>query len=305
EIGDKCAWTNLQNTQFGGTTLGTNEFPTQPLWSNAISGCTQSSSLTTPTPSPVPTATPIPGPTPTPGPFNNTVLGLNPLAFYQLNETSGTTVADSSGHGYNGTSATSIATLAAPGLFSGAQSAFTWTSPSNDQISLPSIPFTASSTVTFVVKAGTTQKAAFPVNYWNNGFGYYEGHPAMTGIYGNTCCHIYIDTHHTLQAGTAYLLTFVSNPSHRLSYISVNGSALTQMAGLFCRCAAVAAIDASKNAGFAGTNCPSNYDQYCSLSDVAIFPYALSQTQINSLATSSSLAVRAPGGSATRPRRGW
>jgi serine protease len=37
EIGDKCAWLNLElNPAAGG-------FPTQPLWSNAITGCAQSS----------------------------------------------------------------------------------------------------------------------------------------------------------------------------------------------------------------------------------------------------------------------
>ncbi len=36
EIGDKCAWVNLQNTDLNGT-----YFPTQPLWSNAVSGCVQ------------------------------------------------------------------------------------------------------------------------------------------------------------------------------------------------------------------------------------------------------------------------
>lgn len=36
ENGDKCAWTNLKNSTFS-----TGTFPTQPLWSNAISGCTQ------------------------------------------------------------------------------------------------------------------------------------------------------------------------------------------------------------------------------------------------------------------------
>lgn len=36
EIGDKCAWTNLEdNPNAGG-------YPTQPLWDNAISGCAQS-----------------------------------------------------------------------------------------------------------------------------------------------------------------------------------------------------------------------------------------------------------------------
>jgi hypothetical protein len=34
EIGDKCAWINLQNI-----TTSTGTFPVQPLWSNAVSGC--------------------------------------------------------------------------------------------------------------------------------------------------------------------------------------------------------------------------------------------------------------------------
>jgi serine protease len=36
EIGDKCAWVNLQNTSFS-----TGTFPTQPLWSNSANGCVQ------------------------------------------------------------------------------------------------------------------------------------------------------------------------------------------------------------------------------------------------------------------------
>lgn len=37
ENGDKCAWTNLQNTNLNGVS-----FPTQPIWDNAITGCAQS-----------------------------------------------------------------------------------------------------------------------------------------------------------------------------------------------------------------------------------------------------------------------
>jgi hypothetical protein len=37
EIGDKCAWTGLQNTTFS-----TGTYPTQPLWSNASASCVQS-----------------------------------------------------------------------------------------------------------------------------------------------------------------------------------------------------------------------------------------------------------------------
>jgi hypothetical protein len=36
EIGDKCAWTDLADTPFIGAS-----YPTQPLWSNATSSCTQ------------------------------------------------------------------------------------------------------------------------------------------------------------------------------------------------------------------------------------------------------------------------
>ncbi len=36
EIGDKCAWVNLMNNSAAGN------YPTQPLWDNAISGCAQS-----------------------------------------------------------------------------------------------------------------------------------------------------------------------------------------------------------------------------------------------------------------------
>jgi serine protease len=40
EVGDKCAWSQTSaDVSFGGSTLGTNEFPVQPLWSNAVSGC--------------------------------------------------------------------------------------------------------------------------------------------------------------------------------------------------------------------------------------------------------------------------
>ncbi|MBV8153897.1 MAG: hypothetical protein JOY98_05710 [Candidatus Eremiobacteraeota bacterium] len=43
EIGDKCAWSSAsKDLSFGGSTLGTNYFPVQPLWDNAITGCATS-----------------------------------------------------------------------------------------------------------------------------------------------------------------------------------------------------------------------------------------------------------------------
>jgi hypothetical protein len=43
EIGDKCAWSSSsKDLSFGGSTLGTNYFPVQPLWDNHLSGCATS-----------------------------------------------------------------------------------------------------------------------------------------------------------------------------------------------------------------------------------------------------------------------
>jgi serine protease len=67
EIGDKCAWTNLQNvSMYGGAT-----FPNQPEWSNAIAGCAYSYGSSTPPPTPSPTPVPTASPSPTPKPTTN------------------------------------------------------------------------------------------------------------------------------------------------------------------------------------------------------------------------------------------
>lgn len=55
EVGDKCAWIHLQNTAFPNG----QSYPTQPLWSNATSGCVQSYGGG-PGPTPTPSPTPLP-----------------------------------------------------------------------------------------------------------------------------------------------------------------------------------------------------------------------------------------------------
>ncbi len=77
EIGDKCAWTNLQNDTMSGGKI----FPNQPEWSNATSSCVHtygSISTPPPTPTPSPTGTPSPKPTSTPVAGCSGQLLLNP-----------------------------------------------------------------------------------------------------------------------------------------------------------------------------------------------------------------------------------
>jgi hypothetical protein len=72
---------------------------------------TTPTSTATSGPSPTPTNTPVPGS------YVGTILGDSPLVYYRLDETGGTTAADSSGHGYTGTY-TARATLNQPGATS-------------------------------------------------------------------------------------------------------------------------------------------------------------------------------------------
>jgi hypothetical protein len=73
EIGDKCAWTNLQNVSMYGGAV----YPNQPEWSNAVSGCAYSYG-STPTPTPKPSTSPTPVPTSTPGGTCSGQLLINP-----------------------------------------------------------------------------------------------------------------------------------------------------------------------------------------------------------------------------------
>lgn len=74
EVADKCEWTGLQSTTLSGGT----SYPTQPLWSNAVSDCVQSYSGASPSPSPSPSPaiTPTPAATPTP-PQSNLLRNAN------------------------------------------------------------------------------------------------------------------------------------------------------------------------------------------------------------------------------------
>lgn len=84
------------------------------------------SSIATPVPSPSPIATPVPSPSPSPAPtaapgYSGAVMNDGPLQYLQLQDASGTTAADSSGNGQNGTYAGSV-TFGVAGPLRSAQS---------------------------------------------------------------------------------------------------------------------------------------------------------------------------------------
>jgi hypothetical protein len=64
--------------------------------------------------------------------YADVVLADNPIAYYRLNETSGTTATDSSGHGRNGTYASADMTLGVAGLLTGASDKAAYFNPTTD-----------------------------------------------------------------------------------------------------------------------------------------------------------------------------
>ncbi|HEY6486458.1 MAG TPA: LamG-like jellyroll fold domain-containing protein [Candidatus Cybelea sp.] len=95
----------------------------------------------TPSPTPAPTATPAPTPTPMPtgnGNYPTVVLGDGPTAYYHLDD-SGTTAADASGNGLNGSVGSSVKTGAAGLLLAYADAAmsFPGTAATAGTVSVP------------------------------------------------------------------------------------------------------------------------------------------------------------------------
>jgi hypothetical protein len=204
--------------------------------------------------------------------FSSAVIALSPTAYYRLDESSGTSVSDSSGHGYNGTISTpSTISLGVAGLVIGdADTAYNFTSTASGIVLSP-LP-TATNTTMFALVSGTYTGGFHSIlNYRRNICGVDAAHPAMGFPAGPT---YYADSTQTLTNGTPYVIAceFVGNTI----YTSVNGSAWKELSASVGfetgGSSAIGYLNASNPAGFAGT-----------IDEVAIFPYALSQSQLNSL----------------------
>jgi hypothetical protein len=233
--------------------------------------------------------------------FSAAVLALSPQAYYRLGEAAGTNVADSSGNGRNGTIQHPANTIqGVPGLVIGdSDTAYQWTTtPGN--ISLPTFPGSAppvAFTVIMLMKSANWTPIQLPFCYWNNGYGARSGHPAVTNLNKNNPQSqgtVYTDTSTTLNANQAYFLAFQCLATGQ--YTSVNGNPWVKVnnqgvpGGPSFHQWAINAVTPASGA-FSVTNALAAV-----VDEIAIFPSALTQSQILELAF---LAGYAAGGTIT------
>lgn len=222
-------------------------------------------------------------------PWSSLVTTYGPMAWYRLDETSGTTVNDSSGHGYNGTiNLPADVTQNVTGLLvADSDSALQFTtSASYNEVILPVLPYWSNLTVIVIVSGTYSGNQSF-VNYKNNVLGAKGGHPAVLfpGVapYPDSCS----DAAVTLTAGQPYFLAFENNSSSGGSFVSVNGSSLYRF-GAGCQFSNYNNTQ-SINGGNQGPGNP--MPTFLGTEDeVVIFNSALSQASITNLAIAAGYA---------------
>ncbi|HTA38542.1 MAG TPA: hypothetical protein VK760_05680 [Candidatus Acidoferrales bacterium] len=271
EVADKCEWTNLQNTSFGGSTLGTDEFPTQPLWSNASAGCTQSYSA----------------PSTTNAGFSSSILADAPSAYYRLDETSGVSVVDSSGNARNGTAVNpNYMWRGLQGLCCTPDTAYGFGSAAA-YIKLPTtLPKPSTSyTITALVGGSYSKVRQCIVDFYGDCFGINLGYvgwgkggsiPSQAAPLSDGVTH-FVST--TVYPGYKPAVATVSVDGGPDVPANISGLSVTRTTLSYVNLGAVAC----------GTCKPLN-----ALDEVAIYPSALSSAQVSSLASAAGISTPAP-----------
>jgi uncharacterized repeat protein (TIGR03803 family) len=176
----------------------------------------------TPTPRPTPSATPTSTPTPNPGKFFARAMSLHPLAYYRLDATGGTVVADSSGNGFTGTLAGS-AKLGVPGLLAGdTDKAIDLTGGS---IALPVMTAHKQFTLIALVRSANYALPRALVGYYGNFLSISGGKLQWCATFTGACAG---SLSPALTSGKAYILAVTVSISSNVAQVrcSTNGAAL-------------------------------------------------------------------------------
>ena len=232
----------------------------------------------TPTPSPTMTPTPAPTPTPTPTPkpgkFFTYAMSLRPLAYYRLDASSGTAVADSSGNAYTGTLVGS-ATPGVAGLLAGdANKAVDLT---GGYVALPSMTGHRQFTLLTLVRANTYGASRALVGYYGNYLSISGGKLRWCTAFTASCSDARSPA---LTGGKAYLLAMTVSISSGVAKVgcSTNGAPPVD-----CNLARYGSNALFSKGNFLGHG-PRFANARGTLDESIVFPAILSQTQLATLA---------------------
>ena len=230
--------------------------------------------------------------------YNASVLALNPVGFWPLNETSGTTAFDDSGHGNNGTYQSGV-TLGVSGVpnppFVGFASnslaaGFSGSLNNNSCVTLTNLPINSAS-VTIAEWIYPTDPSAIGTTFWNAGqnagfsYGYYNNAALGYNWHGGDASQ-WTYTAFTPPVDQWSFVALVITPTNAVFYMgNSNGlSSLTNndddTAVNFTTGTSIGGPDNGSTTGFNG-----------SLSDVAVFNYSLAPAQITQLYDNGVMAI--------------
>lgn len=268
EIADKCANIQLQNDSFGGSTLGTDEFPMQPLFSNKTSSCVHSSTATSA------------------DPYAQAVLALAPYVYYRLDESGGTAAVDGSAHNANaGVQNAPDVTRGAAGLCCSPDTSYSFVTPGYLSIST-TLKHTATYTIAAMIGGTYSTVNQCIVDYYGDCFGVNNGYLGWGNSGKATSQAI------KLTDNTNYFVTATANINYHPAVVTVSVDGGPQVPANVHGLSHVATTTSRVDTG--GLTCTTGCTRVGKIDEVAIFPTQLTTAQIGNLATTAGLTVPTP-----------
>ncbi|HEY1976873.1 MAG TPA: hypothetical protein VGG89_10025 [Candidatus Baltobacteraceae bacterium] len=268
EIADKCANIMLQNDSFGGSTLGTDEFPMQPLFSNQTSSCVHSSTATGA------------------DPFAQAVLAHTPYVYYRLDEGGGTAAVDGSAHNANATVGNPAdVTRGATGLCCSPDTSYSFVTPGYLAISA-TLKHASMYTISAIIGGSYSTVSQCIVDYYGDCFGVDDGYLGWGNVGKATSKAI------ALTDNTNYFATASVDISHSPAVVTVSVDGGPQVPANISGVSHLATTTSRVDVG--GPTCTTACTRVAKIDEIAIFPRPLTTAQIATLATTAGFTVPTP-----------
>ena len=221
--------------------------------------------------------------------FSSEMIALGPEYYYRLDESSGTTVADSSGNGLNATNLTpSSITLGVAGLVAGSSDTAYSFNATTSQLERNGPNVQTNVTYVFLVDASSYAAPAFlnVLAVQNASAGIYANHPACQGGALGYASSLYLTN------GVPHMVVVESTGNN--SYASLDGSGLVFMPTGGSQCAEPQHTNNYLRIGYNPYYARNAFEG--TVDEVAFFEHNLSAVQICLLATLAGFSQCAGGG---------
>ena len=226
-------------------------------------------------------------------PYPGQTFATAPVAYYRLNETSGTTAYDSVG-GFNGANNGSLVLGAGgptppawPGFESG-NTAYQF-SGSGTSVSIPALNLSSNITLTAWVQPATAQSANYPgVVSWSGGgntisLGFGNGNNRLTYVRNGS---VYSSSSLVVPTNQWTFIALALSPTNAVLYMATNSNLIAYNTGT-----TNPALTSFTNTGYLGKNPYASYNG--ALDEVGIYNQQLTPTQLTNLVSAAQISLPA------------